>query len=115
MPEESVKMLRLMPLTDHIFEFIYAIYDVAKFSHECCIISTIYMFRFIKNTKMPLLPTSWRPLSFICLLIAQKIMDDTCIKNVDFRQIYPFFTLQEVNILEEIILKNLDYDMHIGL
>lgn len=64
---------------------------------------------------MPLLATTWRPLIFTCLMIAQKVTDDICIKNSDFRQIYPFFDLNEVNLLESKFLQIINFDTVVGL
>ncbi len=89
-----------MPTEEHIFEFIYAIYMIAEFSHECCIYGLIYVFRLLRVSDLPLYPTTWRPVVFTSLLLAQKIVDDICLKNVDFLTIYPFFNLNECNKLE---------------
>ncbi|KRX10385.1 hypothetical protein PPERSA_10484 [Pseudocohnilembus persalinus] len=36
--QDRIALLRQLPEEEHIFEFIYAIYMIAEFSHECCIV-----------------------------------------------------------------------------
>lgn len=52
-------------------------------------------------TDMPLLPSNWRPLVLISLLIAQKVWDDSFLSNADFALVYPFFMCDELNLLEQ--------------
>ena len=47
-------------------------HDIAQFSGECCVICLIYINRIIALTSIPLLPTSWRALVLISLMVAQK-------------------------------------------
>lgn len=65
------------------------------------------------KTEMPLLPCNWRPLIFISLMIAQKMWDDVNILNYDFLKIYPFFTIDELNKLEQKFLQLIDYNIYI--
>ena len=49
---------------------------------------------------MPLHPTNWRPLILSSMLVSQKVWDDKYLNNNDFGYIYPFFTTEEINLLE---------------
>lgn len=62
---------------------------------------------------MPLLPTNWRPLVLISLMIAQKMWDDKYLSNSDFSYIYPFFDTKQVNSLEMKFLELIQYNTHI--
>ncbi len=62
---------------------------------------------------MPLLPTNWRPLVLISLMIAQKMWDDKYLSNADFSYIYPFFDTKQVNSLEMKFLELIQYNTHI--
>lgn len=86
---------------------------MAQFSAECCVICLIYINRIIALTEMPLLPTNWRPLVFISLMIAQKMWDDKYLSNADFSYIYPFFDTKQVNQLEMKFLELIQYNTHI--
>ena len=45
--ERRKKILRKLPKTKNIYKFVKALYDIAQFSPECCIISLVYMNRLI--------------------------------------------------------------------
>lgn len=109
--EERLALLRETPTVDNINEFIQALYDCAQFSPECCVINLIYINRLIAFTGMPLHPTNWRPLVLCSLLVAQKVWDDRYLSNADFAFIYPFFTTEEINKLEQKFLELLQYNV----
>lgn len=111
--EERVILLRKTPTQEDIAGFIEALYDLAQFSPECCVICLIYINRIIALTEMPLLPTNWRPLVLISLMIAQKMWDDKFLSNQDFSYIYPFFDIAQVNKLEMKFLELIQYFTHI--
>lgn len=62
---------------------------------------------------MPVLPTNWRPLIVTSLLVAQKMSDDRFLSNADFAEMYPFFDVRELNILEMKFLELIQYNTHI--
>ena len=109
--EGRIQLLRDTPSVENIYEFIKALFDCAQFSAECCIISLVYVNRLIAFTGMPLYPTNWRPLLLCSLLVAQKVWDDKYLSNADFAFIYPFFTTDEINKLEQKFLEILQYNV----
>ena len=111
--EDRLKLLRKIPTQEDISGFIEALYDIAQFSGECCVICLIYINRIIALTSMPLLPTSWRPLVLIALMVAQKMWDDKYLSNSDFSTIYPFFDNKQLNTLEMKFLELIQYNTHI--
>lgn len=62
---------------------------------------------------MPILPTNWRPLVVTSLLVAQKMSDDRFLSNADFAEMYPFFDVKELNVLETKFLELIQYNTHI--
>lgn len=113
--EERIKLLRKIPTQDDISGFIDALYDIAQFSAECCVICLVYINRLFSLTNIPLLPTTWRPLVLVSLLIAQKMWDDKYLSNSDFSSIYPFFDNEQLNTLELKYLELIQYNTHIKL
>lgn len=113
--EDRLVLLRKMPTQEEIAGFIEAIYDLAQFSPECCVICLIYINRINALTEMPLLPVTWRPLIIISLMIAQKMYDDKHLSNSDFQYIYPFFDANQFNVLEIKFLDLIQYNTHIKL
>jgi len=108
---ERLEMLRRTPTVENIYDFYKALYDCAQFSPECCIISLVYINRLIAFTSLPLQPTNWRPTVLCSLLVAQKVWDDRYLSNSDFSYIYPFFTTEEINRLEQKFIEALQYSM----
>jgi hypothetical protein len=111
--EERITLLRKVPTPEDLSGFIDALYDIAQFSGECCVICLIYLNRIFALTSIPLLPTTWRPLILISLMIAQKMWDDKFLNNSDFITIYPFFDNEQLNKLELKFLELIQYNTHI--
>ena len=111
--EERIALLRKVPKPDDLSGFIDALYDLAQFSGECCVICLIYLNRIFALTNIPLLPTTWRPLVLVALMVAQKMWDDKFLNNSDFSTIYPFFTNEQLNKLELKFLELIQYNTHI--
>lgn len=109
--EQRLELLRRAPTVDNIYEFIKALFDCAQFSPECCIICLIYINRLIAFTGMPLSSTNWRPIILCSLLVSQKVWDDRYLSNSDFAYIYPFFSTEEINQLEQRFLELLSYSV----
>jgi hypothetical protein len=121
--EQRLALLRETPTVENIYEFMHALYECAQFrylltsskltlfSPECCVICLIYINRLIAFTSNPLHPTNWRPLVLCSLLVAQKVWDDRYLSNADFAFIYPFFTTEEVNKLEQKFLELIQYNV----
>ena len=108
--EERIELLRKIPTQEDICSFIEALYDIAQFSGECCVICLIYINRIIALTSMPLLQTTWRPIILISLMVAQKMWDDKYLSNSDFSTI---FDNKQLNVLEMKFLELIQYNTHI--
>lgn len=74
-------------------------------------ICLIYINRIIAFTGMHLHPSNWRPLVLCALLVGQKVWDDRYLSNADFAFIYPFFTTEEINRLEQKFLELIQYNV----
>jgi hypothetical protein len=109
--EERIRLLRRAPTIDNIFDFLKALYECAQFSPECCIICLVYVNRLIAFSGLPLHPTNWRPLILVALLVSQKVWDDRYLSNSDFAYIYPFFTTEEINRLEQKLLELIQFSV----
>ena len=108
--DDRLEILRAVPSEDDISAFLGALYEYGGFSPECCVICLIYINRLSKVTDMPVLPSSWRPLILVSVMIAQKMWDDKFLSNADFSTIYPFFNTHQINELEMKFLELLEYN-----
>ena len=97
-----------------ICRFIRSVFDVGQFHAECCIIMLIYLNRTLASTQIPLTTLNWKPLVVTCLVIAQKVWDDTPLINSDFSLLYPHITVHKVNELERVILNLLEFKLTIS-
>ena len=111
--EERIALLRKVPKPDDLSGFIDALYDIAQFSGECCVICLIYLNRIFALTSIPLLPTTWRPLVLVSLMVAKKMWDDKYLNISDFSTIYPFFDKEQSNKPELKFLELIQYNTHI--
>lgn len=79
-----------VPTVDTIFRFIYFIYDRAKYSAECNIITLIYINRLTSAAnRTPLTMGNWRGIWLGAVLLAQKVWDDAPLKTSSFINILP--------------------------
>eukprot|EP00386_Alphamonas_edax_P011865 GDKI01037297.1.p2 GENE.GDKI01037297.1~~GDKI01037297.1.p2 ORF type:complete len:256 (-),score=95.61 GDKI01037297.1:584-1351(-) len=99
------------PTADDIEKFMTALYECAEYSPECNVLCLLYINRLIAFSGLPLHYGNWRPLVFISLIVAQKVWDDKYLGNSDFAYIYPFFTLEEINLMEIKFVKLLQYQV----
>jgi hypothetical protein len=56
---------------------------------------------------------NWRVLVFIALILANKIWDDESFENENFSKAFPQFSTSEINQLESVFLKVIDYELYI--
>ena len=109
----QIAILLKTPTKEDISDFIYALYDLLKFSGECCVICLTYIYRLVALTDLPILATNWRPLVLISLLVAQKMWDDFNLANNIFAEVYPFFDLSQINLLEIKFLQLIEYNLNV--
>ena len=99
----------------HVEAFMRHAFELAKFQPETCIVTLIFLNRFLNRTNIPLHSGNWKPIFIICLVLSQKMSDDTPLINKDFAIIYPAITAQTVNVLERSMITLLEFDLHIPL
>eukprot|EP01029_Cantina_marsupialis_P005281 TRINITY_DN1570_c0_g1_i3.p1 TRINITY_DN1570_c0_g1~~TRINITY_DN1570_c0_g1_i3.p1 ORF type:complete len:256 (+),score=43.18 TRINITY_DN1570_c0_g1_i3:85-852(+) len=109
-----------IPEQDSVFQFILKVFEIAKFSAECHVISLVYINRILAFTEMALHNRNWRLIMLCALLLAQKVWDDRSVANVDFpviwKNVVPAeqqvkLTLSDVNSLERQFLELIMYNV----
>lgn len=111
--ESQKTLLQKTPTAEDISAFVFALYDVLRFSEECVILMLVYINRLVVQAEIPILPTNWRPVVVLCLLTAQKMWDDISFKNDAFVDVYPFFSNEELNKLEVVFLRLINYHLNV--
>ena len=59
---------------------------------EATIICLIYLERLLIKSGLGLEPQNWRKITFISLIIANKIWDDESFENENFAQAFPHYS-----------------------
>mmetsp|Transcript_896 Transcript_896/g.1160 ORF Transcript_896/g.1160 Transcript_896/m.1160 type:complete len:235 (+) Transcript_896:30-734(+) len=102
------------PSLEEIFTFLQNVFKVGQFNADNWIVTLVYTNRLLGLTGMSLTPDNWRPVVIGCLVVAQKVWDDTPLSNVDFTILYPEVKPKHINFLENKILIILQYKLNIS-
>jgi len=102
------------PSLENMFDFLRRIFKVGQFNPDCCIVTLVYTNRLLGLSGMALTPDNWKPVVIGCLVVAQKVWDDTPLTNVDFTILYPKLKPRHVNLLENKILTILQYKLNVS-
>lgn len=87
------------------------VYDVA---HRLLIVCLIYCERLMENAHVPLVTQTWRPVLLCCLLLASKVWQDQGTWNIDMADIFPQYSLQNINKLERTFCAEINWDLYIS-
>lgn len=102
------------PPVGYIFKFLKVIFDCAQFSVECLILALIFVNRLIGKSGLALDAKNWRLVVVISLIVAQKVWDDRSLINAQFAMICPMFSLDKLNLLEQVYLRALQFDISVS-
>ena len=103
-----------IPTEEEIYEFGHQLFKTVQLSSECSIVCLIYIERLMEIAKVPLLGTTWRPIFMAGLLMASKVWQDLSSWNIEFASVYPQYSLEAINKLELLFLKNVKWDLYIS-
>lgn len=74
-----------------LYSYLLYVFQKGKFEPDFALIMLIYFHRTLAyNRSITLSLQNWRPLLMTCLLLAQKMFDDSPLINTDFRYLYPY-------------------------
>jgi hypothetical protein len=62
---------------------------------------------------MEMTPKNWRKIMLVCLIVGSKIWDDTSLENHSISKVLTAYTTLELNHLEKVFLKLVDYRLSI--
>lgn len=114
----GMKQIREAPSTPPspqvIYEFGHQLFKSVQLSSECSIVCLIYVEKLMECAKVPLMSDTWRPIMMCGLLLASKVWQDLSSWNIEFASVYPQFTLEAINRLEVLFLKNIKWDLYIS-
>eukprot|EP00455_Lapot_gusevi_P041573 TRINITY_DN4838_c0_g1_i7.p1 TRINITY_DN4838_c0_g1~~TRINITY_DN4838_c0_g1_i7.p1 ORF type:complete len:235 (-),score=36.75 TRINITY_DN4838_c0_g1_i7:199-903(-) len=102
------------PSVDSVYRFMKTIFEKLHLSTECSIIGLIYIERLLEPGTITLSARNWRPILLSALLTASKVWDDLSSWNVELSDLFPVFTLKDINQLERQFLDGLKYKLYIS-
>lgn len=102
------------PTLNEIYAFVSDIFTRAQLTPECSIVCLIYVERLMENAHVPLCTQTWKPLLLCGLLLASKVWQDVGSWNIDIAEIFPQYTLQNINKLERTFCNEIDWDLYIS-
>jgi len=103
-----------IPTEQEIYEFGHRLFQKVQLSSECSIVCLIYVERLMEIAKVPVVARTWRPIFMCGLLLASKVWQDLSSWNIEFASVYPQFSLDQINRLELLFLKNINWDLYIS-
>lgn len=84
-----------------------------NFECSVCLVSMIYINRFLRRSNSSLHHATWRPLFLVSLMLAEKWLMDTSLRLDCFLELFPFADASKFCKLERSFVKTIDYDLHI--
>lgn len=96
----------------NIYEFIDYCVEALQIDEHICILSLMYLDKFLSNNYLVLNEKNVHKVMYICFMESQKFFNDIILKNKDYAQICGIST-QEINKLEYEFLTALDFNMNI--
>jgi Cyclin, N-terminal domain len=103
-----------IPSEAEIYDFAHRLFKAVQLSSECSIVCLIYVERLMETAKVPLLSDTWRPIFMCGLLLASKVWQDLSSWNIEFACVYPQYSLESINRLELLFLRNVKWDLYIS-
>ncbi|KAJ5080797.1 cyclin y isoform a [Anaeramoeba ignava] len=109
--EEPINWRKKNPNLKELRTFIENIQSSAELPSEVLIISLIYIERLIKKTGIKLNKFNWRKIVLSSLLLSLKVWDDFSVWNIDWIEMFPEISIQEMNELEKKFLEFISYQV----
>jgi len=103
-----------VPTADQINNFLSRIFGKLSLSVECAIVALLYAERLMSQGKIAMNGRNWRPILLASILMASKMWDDLSSWNIEFSELFPIFTLKEINQLEKLFLQEINYNLFIS-
>jgi len=103
-----------VPTVEQINIFLRRIFRKLSLNVECAIVALLYAERLMSQGKIAMNGRNWRPILLASILMASKMWDDLSSWNIEFSELFPIFTLKEINMLEKLFLQELNYNLFIS-
>jgi hypothetical protein len=100
----------MIPDTEEILKFLKQIYHNAQIPAEAAIMALAYIERFLTLTDITLHHSNWRLICLGAIMVARKVwIDKSRISNLNFIQIFPYLTIDDLATIEREYLQALQF------
>ncbi|CAD8070785.1 unnamed protein product [Paramecium primaurelia] len=104
-----------IPNVDIIQNYCKNIMTTTKMEREVAIISMIYINRLLDhNQGLEINCLNWQKILFTALVMASKIWDDESFENNNFAKVLPQFSTIQINEMEKVFLKLIEYHLYVN-
>jgi len=101
--------LDVSPTTNKIVYFLSLIFNGEKLSAESAVMALAYIDRLLSLTNLHLHASNWRKVTLGSIIVASKVWEDQAIWNVDFLNVFPYVSVEDLNKLERQFLNAIKY------
>jgi len=99
------------PDSEIIEKYVKSIFKVGQLAPEALIMGVAYVERIINAANFRLYPFNWKRILLAALILASKVWEDQAVWNVDFIELFPLTTPNDLGQLEKKILSLLSFDV----
>ncbi|CAD8131552.1 unnamed protein product [Paramecium pentaurelia] len=111
----DMQLANYIPNVDIIQNYCKNIMTTTKMEREVAIISMIYINRLLEhNQGLEINCLNWQKILFTALVMASKIWDDESFENNNFAKVLPQFSTIQINEMEKVFLKLIEYHLYVN-
>ncbi|CAD8174742.1 unnamed protein product [Paramecium octaurelia] len=111
----DISLSNYIPNVDIIQNYCKNIMTTTKMEREVAIISMIYINRLLEhNQGLEINCLNWQKILFTALVMASKIWDDESFENNNFAKVLTQFTTIQINEMEKVFLKLIEYHLYVN-
>ena len=91
------------------------VFIARRFSSVClAYVNSMCMFSLCSIFCQMFNARNWRPIVLSAVLTSSKVWDDLSSWNIEFAEVFPIFTLKDINALERLFLEGLKYNLFVS-
>jgi len=105
--------VRTAPNKWDVYGFLRDVMVNFRLEPEVSVVTMNYVDRFSDTCGVALTPDNWQRLIITAMMLASKVWNDESFENVEFAQLCPLYTLDEINTFERTFLKCVGYNMSV--
>merc|ERR1712125_301912 len=98
--------VRAPPSKWDIYGFLRDVMVNFRLEPEVSVITLFYLDRFSNSCGVAVTPDNWQRLTISSMMLASKVWNDESFENLEFAQLCPLYSIDEINLFERIFLKS---------